>query len=67
MIAVLVVDDEPLARARMRRLLAESADLDDFREALADLYPDLDGRAFAALMAQALAVADAAGRLEAGG
>jgi len=53
----------------VRRLLdvyiEDGRDLDDFREALADLYPDLDGRAFADLMAQALAVADAAGRFEA--
>lgn len=47
----------------VRRLLAESQDLDEFRDNLAMLYPDLDPSAFAALMAQALAVADAAGRL----
>lgn len=53
----------------VRRLLdtyiEDGRDLDDFREALADLYPDLDGRAFADLMAMAVAVADAAGRFDA--
>lgn len=51
--------------APVRALLANSADLDDFRAGLLDLYPDLDGAAFADLMGQALAVADAAGRWEA--
>lgn len=49
----------------VRRLLEQSADLDEFRQQLLALYPDLDPRAFAALMGQALAVADAAGRWEA--
>lgn len=49
----------------VRRLLAEADDLTAFRDQLVTLYPDLDPTAFAALMAQALAVADAAGRFEA--
>ncbi|MCU0806555.1 MAG: DUF935 domain-containing protein [Candidatus Contendobacter sp.] len=48
----------------VRALLEDAADLDEFRENLLTLYPDLDGAAFAALMGQALAVADAAGRWE---
>ena len=36
----------------------------DFREKLLTLYPDLDAKAFAELMGQALAVADAAGYWE---
>lgn len=48
----------------VRALLAQSADLDAFRAGLLDLYPALDPSAFAALMGQALAVADAAGRFE---
>ncbi|MDS4020662.1 MAG: DUF935 family protein [Candidatus Competibacter sp.] len=51
--------------APVRELLARSADLSEFRAGLLDLYPDLDPKPFAALMAQALAVADAAGRFEA--
>lgn len=62
------VEAEPLLDALLepvRVLLAASADLDEFRTGLSALYPDLDPRAFAALMGQALAVADAAGRFEA--
>ena len=49
----------------VRKLLARSADLDEFQAGLLELYPDMDPSDFAALMAQALAVADAAGRLSA--
>lgn len=59
---------EPLMNALLepiRALLEEASDLDEFREKLLALYPDLDPAAFAALMGQALAVADAAGRWEA--
>jgi phage gp29-like protein len=49
----------------VRQALNASGNLPDFREKLLTLYPDLDGRAFAALMGQALAVADAAGYWEA--
>lgn len=49
----------------VRALLTQSADLDAFRVGLLNLYPALDPSAFAALMEQALAVADAAGRWEA--
>lgn len=49
----------------VRAALEDSADLMDFRERLLTLYPDLDGQAFAQLMGQALAVADAAGYWEA--
>lgn len=49
----------------VRALLDLSADLDEFRQHLLALYPDLDPTAFADLMGQALAVADAAGRWEA--
>lgn len=49
----------------VRAALDDSADLMDFREKLLQLYPDLDGKAFADLMGQALAVADAAGMWEA--
>lgn len=62
------VEGAPLIDALLnpvRLLLAEAKDLDDFRETLAALYPDLDPSAFAALMGQALAVAEAAGRWEA--
>lgn len=45
--------------------LEDSADLMDFREKLLKLYPELDGKAFADLMGQALAVADAQGMWEA--
>lgn len=48
----------------VRLLLETSADLDAFRAGLLDLYPDLDAADFAALMGQALAVADAQGRWE---
>jgi phage gp29-like protein len=51
--------------APVRQALNASGDLMDFREKLLTLYSDLDGRAFAALMGQALAVADAAGYWEA--
>ena len=50
----------------VRAALHASGDLMDFRERLLTLYPDLDGKAFAELMGQALAVADAAGYWEAG-
>lgn len=52
--------------APVRAALHASGDLMDFRERLLGLYPDLDGKAFAELMGQALAVADAAGYWEAG-
>ena len=61
------VEAEPLLDALLepvRRLLEESADLTVFRDGLLTLYPDLDPAAFAALMGQALAVADASGRWE---
>ncbi len=45
--------------------LEDSADLMDFREKLLKLYPEMDGKAFADLMGQALAVADAQGMWEA--
>lgn len=59
---------EPLMQALLapvQSALADSSDLMDFRAKLLDLYPDLDGKAFADLMGQALAVADAQGRWEA--
>ncbi|MFZ1327013.1 MAG: DUF935 family protein [Candidatus Contendobacter sp.] len=62
-------EGDPLLGALLnpvRRLLAQSADLEAFQAGLLELYPDLHPADFAALMAQALAVADAAGRLEAG-
>lgn len=49
----------------VRAALEDSGDLMAFREKLLTLYPDLDGKAFADLMGQALAVADAAGMWEA--
>jgi len=49
----------------VRAALESSADLMAFRDSLLTLYPDLDGKAFAELMGQALAVADAAGYWEA--
>ena len=49
----------------VRAALNASGDLMDFRARLLWLYPDLDGKAFAELMGQALAVADAAGYWEA--
>lgn len=49
----------------VRAALEASADLMDFRARLLTLYPDLDGKAFADLMGQALAVADAMGQWEA--
>lgn len=45
-----------------RGLLKRSADFDEFRDGLFKLYPDLDSTAFAELLGQAFAVADAAGR-----
>lgn len=45
--------------------LQDSADLMDFRARMLTLYPDLDGKAFAKLMGQALAAAEAAGYWEA--
>lgn len=62
------VEAEPLLDALLepvRALLERSPDLEAFRADLLALYPDLDPRAFAALMGQALAVADAQGRWEA--
>lgn len=59
---------EPLLQtllAPVQAALADSSDLMDFRAKLLDLYPDLDGKSFAELMGQALAVADAQGRWEA--
>lgn len=61
------VEAEPLLDALLepvRVLLRESTDLGAFRDGLLTLYPDLDPTAFAALMGQALAVADAQGRWE---
>ena len=55
---------EPLMNALLepvRTALDESEDLMDFREKLLKLYPEMDSKAFAELMGQALAVADAAG------
>lgn len=49
----------------VRQALEDSTDLMDFREKLLTLYPDLDGQAFAELMGEALAVAEAAGYWEA--
>lgn len=63
----LAIEADPLIEALMapvRTLLAESADLVEFRDKLLALYPQLDGAPLAALMSQAMAVADAAGRLE---
>ena len=68
LVARLGVEAEPLLDALLepvRVLLENSADLTSFRDGLLTLYPDLDPSAFAALMGQALAVADAAGRFEA--
>lgn len=59
---------EPLINALLdpvQAALEDSADLMDFREKLLKLYPELDGKAFAELMGQALAVADAQGMWEA--
>lgn len=59
---------EPLVESLLepvRQALEDSRDLMDFRERLLTLYPDLDGNAFAELMGQALAAADAAGYWEA--
>ena len=55
---------EPLMNALLepvRAALDDSEDLMDFREKLLKLYPEMDSKAFAELMGQALAVADAAG------
>ncbi len=60
---------EPLLQTLLdpvQAALDASADLMDFRERLLTLYPELDGKAFAELMGQALAVADAQGQWEAG-
>ena len=59
---------EPLIETLLepvRKALEDSADLMDFREKLLELYPEMDGKAFAELMGQALAVADAQGQWEA--
>ena len=56
---------EPLLQTLLEPVQAAldaSADLMEFRERLLALYPDLDGKAFAELMGQALAVADAQGQ-----
>ena len=45
--------------------LDDSSNLMDFRARLLALYPEFDGKAFADLMGQALAVADAQGMWEA--
>ena len=66
MIERLGAEADPLLSALLepiRALLGRSADLDDFQAGLLDLYPALDASDFAALMGQALAVADAGGRL----
>lgn len=49
----------------VRAALDDSEDLMDFRAKLLQLYPEMDSKAFAELMGQALAVADAAGYWEA--
>lgn len=54
------------ARRLLDAYIEDGRSIDDYAEAIAELYPNLDGRAFADLMAQALAVADAAGRFEVG-
>lgn len=54
------------ARRLLDAYIEDGRSIDDYADALAELYPNLDGRAFADLMAQALAVADAAGRFEVG-
>lgn len=67
MVERLGAEADPLIEALMapiRELLAESGDLVEFRDKLLALYPQLDGAPLAALMGQAMAVADAAGRLE---
>ena len=59
---------EPLLQTLLdpvQAALNTSSDLMDFREQLLNLYPDLDGKAFADLMGQALAVAELAGYWEA--
>lgn len=67
MVDRLGAEAEPLISAMLepiQQLLSQSADLSEFRDGLLDLFPHLDPAPFAALMAQALAVADAAGRLD---
>lgn len=59
---------EPLLQTLLdpvQAALNSSSDLMDFRGQLLNLYPDLDGKAFAVLMGQALAVAELAGYWEA--
>ena len=59
---------EPLLNTMLdpiRAALDDSADLMDFRDKLLTLYPDLDGKAFANLMGEALAAAEAMGHYEA--
>ena len=59
---------DPLLEALLdpvRAALAEAEDLMDFRDRLLNLYPELDAKAFAELMGQALAAADAAGYFDA--
>lgn len=61
-------ESEPLMNDLLdpvRAALNDSGDLMGFREKLIDLYPELNAKDFAALMGQALAVADAAGMWEA--
>lgn len=59
---------DPLLHALLspvRAALNSSGDLMEFRAHLLTLYPDLDSKAFAELMGQALAVADVQGQWEA--
>lgn len=59
---------EPLINGMLdpvRAALEESGDLMDFRERLLTLYPEIDGKAFANLMGEALAAAEAMGQWEA--
>lgn len=58
---------EPLMQALLapiEKLLDEAESLEAFREQLLTLYPDLDVKAFATLMGEALAVAELTGRFE---
>jgi len=49
---------------RRYRVVRCCSNLMDFRERLLKLYPEMDGKAFANLMGEALAAADAMGRFE---
>ncbi len=58
---------EPLMQALLapiERLLEQAESLEAFREQLLTLYPDLDAKAFADLMGEALLVAELTGRFE---